>query len=316
MDYEVTGQGDGHEEGSPPSVSVDEKGLGERLQGARKAAGMTQQALCQKANISYSTLAKIERGAIKSPSIFTIQNLVVALGGSLDELLGIKPAGASHEGGAPQTDQPVQAPAKQVSKNGIKFVYFDINGCLVHFFQRAFTSLAKDTGASVDDIERVFWNHNAEVCRGELSLEAFNAELANITGAQTVDWEAYYLDSVEAIKGMDEVVHWAAEHYRIGLCSNIMPGFIPALRARGLLPDVHFDVIIDSSEVHAIKPENKIFEIAAEKAGVEPHEILLIDDDTPNVIAADKLGWHVLSCDEYQPEDTALRIKQALELAE
>ncbi len=281
--------------------TIDEKGLGQRLQAARRAAGLTQQALCQKANISYSTLAKIERGAIKSPSIFTIQNLVVAMGVSFDSLLGI-----------PESAEPV-IPAGQ-SKNGIKFVYFDVNGCLIHFFQRAFTSLARDTGVTVDSIERVYWKYNAEVCRGQMSLEAFNAELAAVTGAKEVDWQAYYLDSVEAIPGMEAGVRWAAERYKVGLLTNTMPEFIPALRARGLLPDVDYDVIIDSSEVGAIKPEKRIFEIAAERAGAKAGEILLIDDDTPNVMEADKLGWHVISCDEYQPEDTILRIKEVLEL--
>jgi len=281
--------------------AIDEKGLGQRLQAARRAAGLTQQTLCQKANISYSTLAKIERGAIKSPSIFTIQNLVVAMGVSFDSLLGIADPGEP------------KAPAGQ-SKNGIKFVYFDVNGCLIHFFQRAFTSLARDTGVTVDSIERVYWKYNAEVCRGQMSLEAFNAELAAVTGAKEVDWQAYYLDSVEAIPGMEAGVRWAAERYKVGLLTNTMPEFIPALRARGLLPDVDYDVIIDSSEVGAIKPEKRIFEIAAERAGAKAGEILLIDDDTPNVMEADKLGWHVISCDEYQPEDTILRIKEVLEL--
>ena len=58
---------------------MDEKGLGHRLQQARKTAGLTQQSLCQIANLSYSTLAKIERGAIKAPSIFTIQSIADAL---------------------------------------------------------------------------------------------------------------------------------------------------------------------------------------------------------------------------------------------
>ena len=51
-------------------MSKVEVGLGRRLQEARKKANFTQQELCQKAGLSYSTLAKIERGAIKSPSIF------------------------------------------------------------------------------------------------------------------------------------------------------------------------------------------------------------------------------------------------------
>lgn len=69
---------------------MDEVGLGKQLQSIRTKAGLTQQALCQLANISYSTLAKIERGAIKSPSIFTIQSIAEALGVSMDQLLGLQ----------------------------------------------------------------------------------------------------------------------------------------------------------------------------------------------------------------------------------
>src|SRR5665213_3138546 len=104
-------------------MAMDEKGLGARLQAARQAAGLTQQALCQKANLSYSTLAKIERGAIKSPSIFTIQSIADALGTSLDNLIGKSDAGSST----------LPPKVRKYSKSGIRFVYFDINGCLVRF---------------------------------------------------------------------------------------------------------------------------------------------------------------------------------------
>ncbi len=106
---------------------MDEVGLGKLLQEARKAGGLTQQDLCQKAGLSYSTLAKIERGAIKSPSIFTIQRIADALGTSLDLLTGHVAGGAL---ASPET-------AKMTSVGGIKFIYFDINGCLVRFFHRA-----------------------------------------------------------------------------------------------------------------------------------------------------------------------------------
>jgi FMN phosphatase YigB (HAD superfamily)/DNA-binding XRE family transcriptional regulator len=283
---------------------MDEKGLGTRLQEARKRAKMTQQTLCHSANISYSTLAKIERGAIKSPSIFTIQHLAVALGISLDALMGME-----------STTNLPQAPSKGVSKSGVRFVYFDVNGCLVHFFHRAFMRLSEETGVSADIIETTFWMYNDEVCRGQMSMDEFNRRCAERFGIPDMDWEAYYLDAVETVHGMDELVRWAAENYKVGLLSNIMPGFILALRARGLLPDIEYDVIIDSSEVGAIKPEVQIFEIATEKSGVDPSEILFVDDSRPNIMAADKLGWHVLWCDDYHPDDTIARIRSALELA-
>lgn len=286
---------------------MDEKSLGRRLQEARKQAHMTQQVLCERANISYSTLAKIERGAIKSPSIFTIQNIAIALGVSLDALMGMDQL-------VDQLTTHIRA-ASSVSKSGVRFVYFDINGCLVHFFHRAFMKLAEETGVPADLIETTFWSYNDEVCRGAMTLEDFNRRFAARLGIESVDWEAYYLEAVEQVRGMDDLVRWTAQHYRVGLLTNIMPGFVLALRARGLLPDVDYDVIIDSSEVGMIKPEPKIFQLATERAGVKPEEILFVDDSRPNIMAADKLGWHVLWCDDYHPEETIARIRQSLEFA-
>lgn len=283
-------------------MAMDEKGLGQRLQAARLRAGMTQQALCQKANLSYSTLTKIERGAIKSPSIFTIQNISSALGVSLDELLGIT--------GVTPTKP------KSRSASGVEFVYFDINGCLVRFFHRAFTELAMRTGASADIVETTFWHYNDQVCRGEMTMAEFNAILAKELKTDPIDWIEYYMEAIEPIPIMDETVRWAAEHYRVGLLTNIMPGFIKIMRERGLLPDVAYDAVIDSSEVKVIKPESGIFAIATERAGVPAENILFIDDSRANLMAAEKHGWHVLWFDDYRPDESAERIREALKFPE
>jgi FMN phosphatase YigB (HAD superfamily)/DNA-binding XRE family transcriptional regulator len=281
-------------------AELDEVGLGAKLQVARKRAGLTQQQLCHKANLSYSTLAKIERGAIKSPSIFTINRIAVALGTTLNELLGVGDPGSG---------------AKQQSKSGVRFVYFDINGCLVRFFHRAFTKLAEDTGAPPDLIEMTFWHHNDTVCRGEMSIEDFNTEFARKLGVKEIEWQAYYLDAVDPIEEMQAVVAWAVERYNVGLLSNIMPGLIDSLLGRELLPALPYTVVIDSSSVGAIKPEPRIYEIAQERAGVPATEILLVDDSRSNLMAAEHQGWHVLWFDDYRPEESAERVRSALETA-
>jgi FMN phosphatase YigB (HAD superfamily)/DNA-binding XRE family transcriptional regulator len=285
---------------------MDEKGLGKRLQDARRAAGLTQQELCHKATLSYSTLAKIERGAIKSPSIFTIQNIAAALGTSLDVLIG-----------APvPTALLADEDNKHQSKSGVKFVYFDINGCLVHFFQGAFVKLAHDTSMPADAIETAFWHYNDEVCRGTIALDDFNKAFSDRIGVDAFNWADYYFAAVEPVAGMKELVEWTAENYHVGLLTNIMPGFVATMRERKLLPSVNYEHIIDSSEVGAIKPEPQIYEIAAEKSGFEPHEILLIDDSRPNLMAAEKFDWHVLWFDSYRPEEAIGRIRNALEISQ
>lgn len=271
--------------------------LGLRIQRARRSAGLTQQQLCQQAKLAYSTLAKIERGAIASPSIFTIQSIANALELPLDVLLGNTVAAGN---------------TKKVSKSGIRFVYFDINGCLVRFFHRAFTTIAEEYNLRPDLIEMSFWHYNDAVCRGDMSLEAFNQAMATALGVESFDWKQYYLSSVEPIKEMHATLTWAAQHYQIGLLSNIMPGFIDTMRAQRLLPDISYDAIIDSSVVRSIKPEPAIFEAAEGQAGVPAASILLVDDSRTNLMAVERMGWHVLWFDDFRPSESAERVKAAL----
>lgn len=279
------------------SVS-DEQALAKRLQAARKAAGLTQQQLCQQAGLAYSTLAKIERGAIKSPSIFTIQSIASTCGVSLDELIGASPVSRG----------------KKLSKSGVSFVYFDVNGCLVHFFQKAFTKLAHDSGQPLETVETAYWHYNDDVCRGALAMDDFNVQFAKRLGLSSLDWNSYYLDAVEPVEGMGELLAWVASNFQIGLLTNVMPGVLDVLRHRRLVPDIDYDVVIDSSEVRAVKPEKKIYEAASAKAGVPASEILFIDDSRVNLTAAERLDWHVMWFDDYHSSESIKRVKQALEL--
>jgi len=283
-------------------MTMDEKGLGRRLQTARQNAGLTQQALCHKAELSYSTLTKIERGAIRAPSIFTIQNIAEALGVGLDELLG-----------APARSRPS---GKKRSKSGVTFIYFDINGCLVRFYHRAFSKLSAETGAPADIVETTFWRYNDLVCRGEMTMEDFNYKLTTeLKSTQPLDWTRYYMETIEPIPAMHELVRWAATQYRVGLLTNIMPGFVDTMLERGLLPTASYETIIDSSVVGKIKPEPEIYTLATQKANCPPSEILFIDDARANLMAAEKQGWHVLWFDSYRPEESIERIMSSLEPA-
>lgn len=290
-------------------VHMDEQGLGRRLQVARQAAGLTQQELCQKASIAYSTLAKIERGAIKAPSVFTISQIAKVLGVTLDSLLGVE-----HGGHSPA------APAKQYkrSKSGVTFVYFDVNGCLVHFFHRAFTKMAADLNVAPDAIEATFWRLDADTCRGKLTVDEFNRHLAEKLNVplERVDWQRYYMETVEPVHEMKELLDWTSQHYRVGLLSNIMPGFIDELMRRGLIPKIDYAAIVDSSQVGSLKPEPRMYEVAAEKAAVAPQEILFVDDSRANIMAAERFGWHVLWFDDFQPSESVARIRSALELGD
>ena len=280
--------------------------LGKSIAAARKAVGFTQQDLCAKAELSYSTLAKIERGAIKSPSVFTVAAIAAATGTTVERLTGVA-SGVVASPAPPHIDY-------KTAKNGVQFVYFDINGVMVRFFQRAFTAISSDTGVSPDSVEAIFWHYNDAVCRGEMTLNEFNVVLAQRLGVPSISWAKYYLGNLDPIPEMHECAAWASENFRIGLLSNIMPGLISEMITLGLLPNLPYTAIVDSSQVGAIKPEPAIYEKATQMAGVPAEAILLIDDGRTNLMAAERFGWHVIWFDAYRSDESEQRVKSALEL--
>ncbi len=273
--------------------------LAKAISSARRNAGLTQQELCSKANLSYSTLAKIERGAIKTPSVFTVAAIASATGTSVEHLTGISTSVANPKN-------------YKTSLSGIKFVYFDVSGVLVRFFQRAFTNISADTGASSDVIESLYWHYNDVVCRGEMSLSEFDQILADRLNIPNISWAEYYLKNIEVINETVELIRWAITYYPIGLLTNIMPGLVNEMIKQSKLPNLDYSAIVDSSVVGSIKPEQNIYAIAQKISGYKPEEILFIDDSRQNLMAAEKLGWHVLWFDDYRPSESEHRIKEAL----
>lgn len=63
------------------------KTIGQKIKVRRVKLDLTQDELARKANIPYTTLVKIETGAVKSPSVDTVKKIADALGITIDELI-------------------------------------------------------------------------------------------------------------------------------------------------------------------------------------------------------------------------------------
>lgn len=63
------------------------KSIGKKIKAWRKKREITQDALAKKADIPYTTLAKIESDVIQNPSLQTITKIADGLGISLDDLV-------------------------------------------------------------------------------------------------------------------------------------------------------------------------------------------------------------------------------------
>ncbi|QQS59945.1 helix-turn-helix transcriptional regulator [Candidatus Peregrinibacteria bacterium] len=64
-----------------------ERTIGQKIKAWRNKKELTQDALARKADIPYTTLAKIESDVIKSPTLPTATKIAAGLGITLDELI-------------------------------------------------------------------------------------------------------------------------------------------------------------------------------------------------------------------------------------
>ena len=62
--------------------------LGKNIKKYRVLKGLTQEKLAQRADVTYSSLSKIEAGYNDNPGIKTVQKIAVVLDVTIDDLVG------------------------------------------------------------------------------------------------------------------------------------------------------------------------------------------------------------------------------------
>src|SRR5690606_3936701 len=154
----------------------------------------------------------------------------------------------------------------------------DMNGVLVRFYYRAFVTISEETGQPLDKVEATCWHFNDIANRGDISLDEFNQQVGKQLGVDSIDWQRHYMAAIDPITEMQDCLQALHRRYKLGLLTNTMPGFIEIMNDSKLMPDIKFDVVIDSSVVRAVKPDPEVYKIAEESAGVSGSEIFFIDD--------------------------------------
>lgn len=122
---------------------------------------------------------------------------------------------------------------------------------------------------------------------GLLSMEEFFAGMADLAG---IDYSsAAAINSNRAnVPLINYIKQELKSKYKLGVLSNSGDDYI----SRMLDPaDVKmFDDVVLSYQHGIVKPEQKIFEMAAERLGVGPNEAVFIDDSPKHVEGAYKAG--------------------------
>jgi epoxide hydrolase-like predicted phosphatase len=98
--------------------------------------------------------------------------------------------------------------------------------------------------------------------------------------------------------------------YRTAILSNSFVGAREREEAAYRFSEM-VEFLIYSHEVNLMKPDPKIYALTCERLGLQPVEIVFVDDAEPNIIAAREFGMHGVLCKD--AEQTIADLKNCLQ---
>jgi len=133
---------------------------------------------------------------------------------------------------------------------------------------------------------------------GTISEAEWVVELAHATAMNPEQLDAFLRDFWDVYLGAPnaELIAYFASlrpAYATALLSNSTVGAREQEEERYHFAEMT-DLIVYSHEVGVAKPERRIYELACERLGIEPAEMLFVDDVPVNIAAASALGIHAI----------------------
>lgn len=180
----------------------------------------------------------------------------------------------------------------------IKFVYFDVGGVVIKDFSGTvkWKELKNDMGIRPDQeqgFDEIFDRYEPEVCVGrdvETLLPLLQVKLG-LSFPKDYSFLADFVNRFEKNESIWPVIKKVKKKYKVGLLTNMYPNMLRQIYEANLMPDVKWDVIIDSSTEKMRKPQAEIFQLAQDRAGFKGEEILFVDNGAKHIKAAKRFGW-------------------------
>ena len=198
-------------------------------------------------------------------------------------------------------------------------VIFDLFGTLVSKFPidesiDILRHMAAVLGAPAEELVRLWFKTFDERHGGKFQdleddiryvggLLGINPEPAQVTEAARINLD-YVAASIVPRPEAVGVLTWLRGHgYRLGLISNWsdeVPSVWDDLPLSG-----YFDVSLFSCRTGMLKPDPRIYLMAAEELGVKPEQCLYVGDgDSEELEGAARVGMHPVLIDSHKPEGT------------
>lgn len=150
--------------------------------------------------------------------------------------------------------------------------------------------------------------HQADL--GGISTGVLFERLGGLVGlpAATVYGEWLELAKIDQLV-FDKITQLKQAGHRVALLTNAPSDFVRVVLSREDLEHL-FDPIIVSSEVGLAKPDPAIYELICRTMNVDAADVIFVDDNPKNVIAATTAGMHAITYKSGADLDDLDRIAQ------
>lgn len=195
----------------------------------------------------------------------------------------------------------------------IKAVVFDAGGVLCEW-QGICREFAGEIGMEENKFIEIFVKFSFDPKTGSdlgyMTTDEFFEKLTQELGVpeKARDWRKRFVPGFKRIELTYELLDELKGKFRLASLTNAKIGLWDEWK-EGRLRE-YFEIIVDSSEVHVIKPDERIYKILLERLALKPEECLYIDDTKEYIEAAEKLGFWTVHFKE--PEESVKLIRKFL----
>ena len=198
-------------------------------------------------------------------------------------------------------------------KPKISFIYFDVGSVIIDN-AAANRNIARDYHVDERDVIKIRSEHWRTACRGVLGNADYMDIFTKTLGITHPSHDAtdFLSDYQLPIAETHALIRDLHTRYRMGIFSNAERGILKKLLQKKRIPDIPWEVIVDSSELGTIKPEQKIYEFAERRASVPPAEIFFVDDILLHLEAAKDRGWQGMVFDPDDVRGSVRKLRRIL----
>jgi putative hydrolase of the HAD superfamily len=188
----------------------------------------------------------------------------------------------------------------------IKAIIFDCFGVLIANDLKmridAVANVDPEAGQSLHDILKA-------LDRGMISREESIEQMAKLMNVDPEGLRQGIDDSLAKNAELIKFIKTLRPSYKVALLSNVSGRQrLEELFEAGELDEL-FEVVVASGDVGVIKPEREIYEMTAEKLGIDPEGCVMIDDLPHYCKGAEAVGMKAI---QFQSTDQAIRDLRAL----